>query len=226
MKAETLLNIFLLILIGCIIMTGIVHERVVASRDKGLATDWNADHTITGDTDMDQYSWQNQVIENVVAFPGGPVEGQIIWRSDLNIYYIFDGTNWVRLNPYTPTNYYYEFHNVDFAINPAVTTLLTSVVLPAGKYLVTGGFNSDIFSESNERCGIWMWLTLDNTEINGSERVVEEDVTAFSEILKSFESSVIVDADGTQRIKLRARTDCDCVETYAHDASLCIVRIE
>lgn len=91
MKAKVLILILLLIFI----MVGIVHDRVVASRDKGLATDWNADHTITGNVDMDQYSWENQVIENLNAFPGGPVEGQIIWRSDLNKLYIFDGAEWI-----------------------------------------------------------------------------------------------------------------------------------
>lgn len=90
MKAKILIIIILLLLI----MAGIVHDRVVASRDKGMALDWNADHNITGDVDMDQHSWENQVIENLGAFPGGPVEGQVCWRADLNHFYIFDGTNW------------------------------------------------------------------------------------------------------------------------------------
>lgn len=90
MKRKILIIIILLLLI----MAGIIHDRIVASRDKGMAVDWNADHNITGDVDMDQHSWKNQVIENLNAFPGGPVEGQVVWRADLNIPYIYDGAAW------------------------------------------------------------------------------------------------------------------------------------
>lgn len=98
MKDKTYIIIILLIVIGGIIMTGIVHERVVASRDKGMATDWNADHKITGDADMDQYSWLNQVIENRTDWPAGAVEGQVIYRTDLDVVYVYDGTGWSRSN--------------------------------------------------------------------------------------------------------------------------------
>lgn len=95
MKAKVLIIILLLLLI----MTGIVHERVVASRDKGLATDWNADHEITGNVDQDQNQFLNAVIEQRTDWPAGPIEGQKVWRSDLNNLYIFDGSNWISHTP-------------------------------------------------------------------------------------------------------------------------------
>lgn len=75
-------------------MAGIIHKRVVAPRDKGMAADWNDDHEQTGNHDVDQNQFLNQVIENKTDFPVGAVEGQIVWRTDLNRLYIFDGTNW------------------------------------------------------------------------------------------------------------------------------------
>lgn len=76
-------------------MAGIIHKRVVAPRDKGLAADWNDDHVIDGNIDIKQHQFLNQVIENVTEFPGGPVEGQIIYRTDENQFYIYNGTFWL-----------------------------------------------------------------------------------------------------------------------------------
>jgi len=59
-------------------MTGIVHKRIVKSKDKGLAVDWNDDHEITGNVDQNQKQFLNQVIENRTDWPAGPVEGQVI----------------------------------------------------------------------------------------------------------------------------------------------------
>jgi len=77
---------------------GIFHDRVVASRDKGMAEDWNADHKIQGNVDFRYYAAENMLIESVVAWPPGPPEGQIIYRSDLDATYIFDGTDWSLLS--------------------------------------------------------------------------------------------------------------------------------
>ena len=78
-------------------MTGIVHKKIVVSRDKGLAADWNDDHEITGDVDLDQNSFLNQVVENRTDFPAGPVTGQIIFRSDEGNFYGWNGTAWQNL---------------------------------------------------------------------------------------------------------------------------------
>lgn len=80
-------------------MTGINHERVVATRDKGLAEDWNADHKQKGNHDCEQYQFLNQVLENRTSWPAGPVEGQIIYRSDYNSAFMWDGTKWTSLTP-------------------------------------------------------------------------------------------------------------------------------
>jgi len=95
MKAKILIIILLLILIGGIITMGIFHDRVVASRDKGLATDWNADHKVQGNLDFRNYAAVNMLLEGRNDWPAGPAEGRIIWRSDLKNLYIFDGTNWI-----------------------------------------------------------------------------------------------------------------------------------
>ena len=73
---------------------GIKHSDVKASGEKGLAAEWNKNHVIDGNVDIEQNSWENQVIENVAAFPAGAIEGQMVWRSDLNKLYIYDGANW------------------------------------------------------------------------------------------------------------------------------------
>ena len=44
--------------------------------------------------DFEKNQSLNQVIENRTDFPAEPVEGQLIWRSDLNHFYIYDGADW------------------------------------------------------------------------------------------------------------------------------------
>ncbi|MBA7576062.1 hypothetical protein ES708_17899 [subsurface metagenome] len=73
---------------------GIKHKATKATEDIGLASEWNDDHEITSDVDFDQNQADNLVIDNVVAFPPGPVVGQIIYRTDTKALYIWDGANW------------------------------------------------------------------------------------------------------------------------------------
>lgn len=94
MKAKILIIILLLILIDGIIIMGIFHDRVVATRDKGLAVDWNADHKIQGNVDFRHYAAINMLLESRNDWPAGPAEARIIYRSDLNKLYIFDGADW------------------------------------------------------------------------------------------------------------------------------------
>lgn len=79
-------------------MTGIVHKATKVSGEKGLATEWNDDHKQTGNHDCEKHQHLNHVIENRNDFPAGPVEGQIIYRTDLNAIYVYDGTGWSRSN--------------------------------------------------------------------------------------------------------------------------------
>ena len=76
---------------------GIKHDDVKASGEKGFAAEWNKNHVIDDDVDMDQNSWENQVIETGVAFPAGPVAGQMLYRTDLNTLYVNDGTTWIAM---------------------------------------------------------------------------------------------------------------------------------
>ena len=72
----------------------IKHKKVVRKQDKGLAEDWNDDHEITSDVDMVQNQLLNNVVENRTDFPAGPVEGQAVYRTDLNKFYIYNGAAW------------------------------------------------------------------------------------------------------------------------------------
>jgi len=73
---------------------GIKHADVKTSKSVGLSSEWNKDHIVDGDIDMNQYSLTNNVIENRASWPAGPVEGQIIFRTDLNQFYIWNGSDW------------------------------------------------------------------------------------------------------------------------------------
>jgi len=80
-------------------MAGINHEAVKSHGDPGSHTEWNADHRQKGHHDCEQYQFLNRVMENRTDWPAGPVEGQEVWRSDLNNAFIWDGTKWVSLSP-------------------------------------------------------------------------------------------------------------------------------
>ena len=180
MKEKTFIIIILLILIGGLIIMGIFHERIVASRDKGMAEDWNANHQITGDVDMDQYSWENQVIENLGAFPGGPIEGQIVWRSDTNELYIYDGAAWDLLNPtitksQLSSGTIWNLAGLAWANLAGITITHNSTT---GKVLVM--LSTSLYSSGGDT--IFIRLTKDGAPINRSVRQVGhtglEDVEA------------------------------------------------
>lgn len=151
MKAKILIIILLLILIDGIIIMGIFHDRVVATRDKGLAVDWNADHKIQGNVDFRYYAAVNMLLESRNDWPAGPAAGRIIWRSDLKQGYIFDGTNWVLYTLNSKTSYwscdgvgflpssngyvyYYDLGDVDIHITTIAgdESVMASVKLPQG----------------------------------------------------------------------------------------------
>lgn len=58
------------------------------------------------DVDCNQKESQNHVIENRTDFPGGPVTGQIIYRTDTKTLYIYDGTDWVQVGDGAMPDYY------------------------------------------------------------------------------------------------------------------------
>lgn len=78
-------------------MAGIKHSTTKASGERGYYTEWNADHVITGNVDYNQYSNTDFVIENRTSWPAGPVEGQVIYRTDQHTFYHWNGTRWVSL---------------------------------------------------------------------------------------------------------------------------------
>lgn len=80
-------------------MAGINHVRVVAHQDKGVASDWNADHKQTGNHDCEQHQHLNHVWENRTDWPAGPVVGQVVYRTDFNNFFGWNGTAWQSLTP-------------------------------------------------------------------------------------------------------------------------------
>jgi len=71
----------------------------VVHGQKGIISDWNNEHEITGDVDMVKNSFLNNVIENRTDFPAGPVAGQIIFRTDYPNGFIWNGASWRSLTP-------------------------------------------------------------------------------------------------------------------------------
>jgi len=74
---------------------GIKHLAVKTSRQKGYASEWNANHIIDDNVDFNHYQAQNLIIQTGSAFPAGPVAGQMFYRSDRKVLYCWNGTNWV-----------------------------------------------------------------------------------------------------------------------------------
>jgi len=77
---------------------------VKASRDKGLASEWNDDHEIDGDVDFEQHEAQNMVIHTGMSFPAGPVEGQHFYRTDEHKEYFWNGAAWEITPIYSSSN--------------------------------------------------------------------------------------------------------------------------
>lgn len=75
---------------------GIKHKAVKTHGEKGLHSEWNDDHKQDGDHDCEKHQHLNHVIENRTDWPAGPVEGQIIYRIDEDLCYIWNGTAWAR----------------------------------------------------------------------------------------------------------------------------------
>lgn len=74
---------------------GIKHSVTVSSGQKGQAIEWNANHIIDGNVDFNQFQGIEFVAENRTSWPAGPVVGQIIYRTDLNRFFYWNGTDWI-----------------------------------------------------------------------------------------------------------------------------------
>ena len=77
----------------------IKHADTKNPGERGYASEWNKDHVVDGNVDFNQHELVDAVLENVAAFPGGPVEGRAVYRTDLNIAYVFNGTDWEPVSP-------------------------------------------------------------------------------------------------------------------------------
>lgn len=80
---------------------GIKHAAVKATGDRGLASEWNANHVIDDDVDVANFQLLSAALENRTTWPAGPVAGQIIYRTDLATAYVWNGTAWVALSAVT-----------------------------------------------------------------------------------------------------------------------------
>ena len=110
---------------------GIKHEDIKASGDTGLASEWNKNHILDGNVDYDQYSNTDFVIENRTNFPAGPVEGQIIYRTDLNLLYSFNGVTWDAHESTAGADFIHHDGTIDFSANQSLGGFqLTNVADP------------------------------------------------------------------------------------------------
>jgi len=71
----------------------------MAYGQKGLADNWNKDHVIEDNVDFQKNQPLNMVLENRTDYPAGPVEGQVIMRTDYNNAFVWNGTAWRSLTP-------------------------------------------------------------------------------------------------------------------------------
>ena len=76
---------------------GIKHSVTKSSREKGYASEWNANHVIDGQVDFNQYQAIELLVENLTGWPAGPQAGQLIFRTNLGDAYIWDGSAWVLM---------------------------------------------------------------------------------------------------------------------------------
>jgi hypothetical protein len=73
---------------------GIKHKAVKQSGERGYASEWNDDHIVDGDVDFKKHKIINLVVDSGNIFPAGPERGQLFYRTDLGMLYVFDGTDW------------------------------------------------------------------------------------------------------------------------------------
>lgn len=78
---------------------GVKHAAPKVSGERGYAAEWNADHVVDSDVAFNHYELLEAAIENVAAFPGGPVAGQLLFRSDISVAYVWNGTAWDPISP-------------------------------------------------------------------------------------------------------------------------------
>ncbi len=52
---------------------------------------------VNGDIDFNKNLAVEMVIDQGTSFPGGAVEGQVFYRTDLDTFYVYDGSSWVAL---------------------------------------------------------------------------------------------------------------------------------
>jgi len=159
----------------------IKHKAVKASQSIGLATEWNDDHEFTSNADMEQYQFLNQVIENRTDFPAGPVEGQVVWRSDLNMLYCWNGTNWALqtdkgasfpLAPIVGQIFYRTDNNTFYGWNGSVWTILIAFTGDMGGQKITGlgeptSDDDAATKKYADDCDLAKWLTTNGVLVGG-----------------------------------------------------------
>lgn len=99
---------------------------------------------------MVQNQLLNNVIENRTDFPAGPVEGQAIYRTDLNVFYIWDGTAWIDYEPNT-------FNSDDFTVAAGAVSLKNKTSYAA---ISAYGF---IMQDAETDAGTYADASLENT---------------------------------------------------------------
>lgn len=76
-------------------------QDIIDNYDINWNTNWNstvediiANYVWQNSLDMNQHQIVNMTFWSGTSFPSGPAEGQPYWRTDLDIFYIYNGTAW------------------------------------------------------------------------------------------------------------------------------------
>jgi len=135
---------------------GIKHEDVKVSGDVGRASEWNKDHKIDSPVDFDKNEAISFVVENRTDFPAGPVVGQIIYRTDLDQSYIWNGTGWLNITKKSELVVASDGSG-DYTTIEAAITYLTN----GGKILVKRGTYTPAEMSANKYLNLVNGLTIE-----------------------------------------------------------------
>lgn len=73
---------------------GIKHRATKQKGEKGFASEWNDDHVIDGDVDLNNKQIKNVVIDNKETTPTEAIEGKLFYNTTTKRLLYYDGTGW------------------------------------------------------------------------------------------------------------------------------------
>ena len=206
---------------------GIKHSVVKASGDKGLASEWNANHVIDGDVDFNKFEALKFVFNSLASPPADPIVGQIYFNTSINQLEIWSGIEWEPLITYTTTNGNLQYgDSYDFDIDIIPTLLAESTTnLKEGTYIILAGLSTALYRFTAGWAGTKIWIGKAGVMIPGSTRQMHLKLDADSEKDVSIQSAIICNFTGTEKVELYAQMIDGGEFAYGHTISLDWIRI-